>query len=542
MKKIAVTLLLLCSFFVNTAFAESLILEYDGGIHNYTGAVYDLKVNGKLLTDLPLEPIVFNDRALVPVREVFEALGAKVDYDTYDKSTSITYVSTSVRLRIGSETARVNGKNKTIPDGAVPRLIAKWGENAKTMVPVRFISENVGLDVGFDGEKGVISITDPSVSVRPSPNPTAAPSFSNKLNKLEYKEESGVVTVTVSASEKIEKISNAAVTSSGVLYVDVYGVSYTTANKTEVNLGAVKSVRFGQHEEAARIALDTENMKKYNAALSEDKKSVVIKVTADENGNVSQPVSPSATPSQSPSETATPAPTQSPTAPQIKYSDKKLVVIDAGHGGSDPGAIGYLMTDEEKQEYYAALESTEPILATMKPGTGKKCNEKDIALSVATKVKNNLEANGVNVVMTRTGDTYPTLDSRPELANSKGAVIFVSIHVNSTTASVTGAKGIEVYYSESNNDNTLGVTSKQLSNSLLDSLIDFTAAKSRGVKTGDLLVNRKCLMPSSLVEIGFVNNPDELELMTSDSYQNKLAAGVTEGIMTIWKKVKLPKN
>ena len=145
MKKTAIIIFLLCCLFMNTVASASMILEYDGGVHNYTGAVYSLAVNGKTLTNLPLEPIIFNDRALVPVREVFEALGAKVDYGERDKTINITYKNKKVGLQIGNTTATVNGAAKAIPDGAAPRLIAKWGESAKTMVPVRFISENVGL-------------------------------------------------------------------------------------------------------------------------------------------------------------------------------------------------------------------------------------------------------------------------------------------------------------------------------------------------------------------------------------------------------------
>ena len=74
MKKIAVALLILCSIFINTVASASMILEYDGSVHNYTCAVYALEVNGQRLHNLPLEPIIFNARALIPVREVFETL------------------------------------------------------------------------------------------------------------------------------------------------------------------------------------------------------------------------------------------------------------------------------------------------------------------------------------------------------------------------------------------------------------------------------------------------------------------------------------
>lgn len=546
MRKIAITLFVLCCFLINTAYAASMLLEYDGGIHNYTGAVYELKINGKTLTDLPLEPIIFNDRALVPVREVFEGLGATVKYVDTDKTIRITYGKKTVRLQIGSAMAMVDGIKKSIPDGVAPKLIAKWGEDAKTMVPVRFISENVGLNVEFDGENGIISISEKSV--RPTANPTVTPSptatpdvSSSVLNKLKYEEDDGVVTVTVSASGEIDSISKAATTSAGVLYVDVYGAEYTTANTTEVNLGSVKAVRFGLHEDCTRIAIDTEGMKKYSASLASDKKSVVFKISGDADAALGTST-PSASPSASPTVSASPTPTPSPTAKPIVYSEEMIVVLDAGHGGSDPGAISYLMNEEEMEKYYAALESTEPILATMEHGSGEKYNEKDIALSVTKKVKAKLEAKGINVIMTRTGDTYPTLDERPALANEKGAVIFVSIHLNSTTSAVTAAKGIEIYYSEQNNDNELGVTSKELAKEILNATVDTTGAKSRGVKSGNLLVNRKCLMPSALIELGFMNNPEELELLASESYQDKLAKGIAEGIISAHNDITIPKK
>ena len=146
------------------------------------------------------------------------------------------------------------------------------------------------------------------------------------------------------------------------------------------------------------------------------------------------------------------------------------------------------------------------------------------------------------MILTREGDTYPTLDSRPELANEEGAVIFVSIHLNSTVSPVTGAKGIEVYYSTQNNDDELGITSKELAQEILECVIDSTDAFSRGVKSGNLLVNRKCRMPSALIEIGFMNNPVELELMIDEDYQDKLAMGIARGIIEMHEMVEIPKE
>ena len=492
MKKITVTIMVLFCLLFNTAAQAAMVLEYDGKTHNYSGAVYSLCVNGVQLNDLPLKPIIFNDRAVVPVREVFEALGAKVGYDS--GKISVKSGNTTVELQIDSPKAKVNGVTKNIPDNVSPKLIAKKGDSAKTMVPARFISESVGLNVDFDGKNGMISIYDNNHSA-------GAVNSGVKLSKVAYSQNGSTVTVRVSANKAIDKISSANVTSSKVLYVDVPNAKYTASNKTEVNVGAVKSVRLGLNSGYTRIAVDTENMQMYSVSLSDDKKSVVFSISTD--GSLSTPV-------------PTPVPTPSATAkPDTKPNGgKKIVVLDAGHGGSDPGC------HTEKD--------------------GKTVNEKTIALAVAQKVKTNLEANGISVIMTRDGDTYPELSERSEIANSNGACIFMSIHVNSTSDAETKANGIEVYYSTMNNGDAYGVTSKEMAEEVLKDIISFTGAKSRGVKTANHVVTRTCTMPANLVEIGFINNPGDFKNITDPAYQDKLAAGIAYGIIDIYSKIQLP--
>ena len=80
----------------------------------------------------------------------------------------------------------------------------------------------------------------------------------------------------------------------------------------------------------------------------------------------------------------------------------------------------------------------------------------------------------------------------------------------------------------------------KLAQEILDCTIDATDATSRGVKSGNLLVNRKCMMPSALIELGFMNNPDELENMVNPEYQDKLAAGITRGIISTYNNIQLP--
>lgn len=524
MKRLTFIGILICSMlFCASAFA-SMILEYDGGVHNYTGSIYTLSVNGKELKNLPLEPIIFNDRALVPVREVFEALNATVLYKGETKEIVITYSGKKTTIQIESNLAYIDGKEVKIPDGVTPKLIAKWGEPAKTMVPVRFVSDSVGLKVDFDGISGKISVSEPQKTEA---------DMQNKITGISAEEKDGTVTVTVSASRSIPRISSPAVTANNALYVDVENMGYTTKNKKEINLGAVVAVRLGLHDNSTRIAVDTDGMKKYNVALSG--KSIIFTIYKDENAPPVEKTENDGEDADDKEEEKEKLP-----KPSELSGGKIYVVLDAGHGGTDPGAIGKLMTEEELEVYHEALKSEEPILETLEAGTGKTYYEKTIALAVAKKVRDKLEQAGKNVIMTRSGDTYPTLDERPQIANKRGAAMFLSIHLNSTVSPVTAASGMEIYYSESNNGNEYGITSKEMASIILKKAAKSAKTTARGVKSGNLLVTRKSVMPASLIEIGFVNNPDELALLITDEYQEKIASGIAEGILEVLGKIKLP--
>ena len=527
MKRLAFIGILICCFLFGANAFASLILEYDGGVHNYTGSIYSLSVNGKELKNLPLEPIIFKDRALVPVREVFEALGATVTYKEARKEILIKYNGKTTLIQINSNVAEIDGKEVQILDNVTPKLIAKWGESAKTMVPVRFVSDSVGLKVDFDGIAGKIDVSEPA------PKTDTTDSKQNKITGITAKEADSVTEVTVTASGSILKISEPGVTAGGVLFVDVDNMGYTTKNKKEVNLGAVMTVRLGLHDNSTRIAIDTKDMKKYKVTLSG--KNIVFRITQDEGAEVEAPQEDNKGDKKDENEEK-----QNLPKPSELSEGKIYVVLDAGHGGMDPGAIGNLMTDEELDAYHEALLSTEPVLETMEAGTGEKWYEKTIALAVTKKVQEKLEKAGISVLMTRSGDTYPTLDERAEKANKRGAAMFLSIHLNSTVMEVTAANGMEIYYSEKNNGDEYGVTSKQMASTILKKAAKSADALSRGVKSGNLLVTRKSVMPANLIEIGFINNPDELAKLITDEYQDKIATGIAEGILEVLGKIKLP--
>ena len=187
-------------------------------------------------------------------------------------------------------------------------------------------------------------------------------------------------------------------------------------------------------------------------------------------------------------------------------------MLDAGHGGSDTGAVGEL--------------------------DGKLVYEKDLTLAITYKVKAILEQYGYKTSMTRTGDTLPSLSERPAQANKENCALFVSIHINS--AANEEAQGTETYWSEENNGDDYGVTSEKFAEIVYMSMIKHMNSVERGVRMANWAVTRRSKMPAVLLEVGFISNEDELRLMVSDAYQNKTAQGIAEGIINTIHSVEVP--
>lgn len=494
MKRVILLLMCICMMFGTVTAKASLELYYDGEYHTYNGSIYSLYINGQRI-NTPMEPIIFNNRALVPLREVFEALGATVSYNNQTKGIVVEGLGKKIEMQINSSIAIINNVVGTIPDGITPKLITKAGGETKTMVPARFISESIGLNVEFDASMGAIKISSPMTGM----GVIQAPIVSTNDSKTAI--------ITINMTSPLQTLKTA-VTSSGVLYFDAAGFTYSGASKTTVTHAAVKSVRFGSHDGYTRVAVDMQNYAGYNVLQSADKKTVTITVTAKDGAQT--PVTPPANTTVDTSKITVDVNKLKNYSPSNGY---KIVILDAGHGGSDPGAQG---TDS----------------------SGVKRNEKDITLAITRLVRDKLEANGVWVIMTRDGDTYPTLTERPDLANSKDAALFVSIHVNSATTEQ--ANGIEVYYAETNNHEYYNVSSQEVAKSVLSELINQTGARNRGVKTAQHAVTRRSIMPAILVETGFISNDAEIQKLVDSTYQNKLAAGIAKGILNNLWKINVP--
>ena len=527
MKKILFSVALIFIIIFNTISASALTIQYDGITTKYSGSIYELYVNGKKLI-LPLSPIIFNDRALVPVREVFEALHSKVTYQEKTKCVDVEYEGNKISLYIDKPTAYINGKKTTIPDNAVPKLINEVGKDAKTMVPVRFISESLNMTVDFQDPRIYISNQEetatPTPTVKPTPAPTpsatAAPSVTSKLTKLTFSDSgNGVVTTKATLTGSPGKVDGFILNNPTRLVVDIYNCNYTVSTAYAVDINGISKIRVGYENGRTRLVFDAENISSANAVLKNNvltitagtKGSLTSKVTVDTSGQTSQPT---ATPTVVPS--STPAAADITKIPYAEHSNSdKLIVIDAGHGGKDGGASGLLDGDT--------------IL------------EKNLTLQMALKTASVLKSKGYKVKLTRETDVYPTLQARADFANNSNAAMFVSIHINSVASNPT-ARGTEVYYASLNNDTSYGLKSSYLAKYIQDYMIGTLKSENRGVKQSNHLVTRSSIMPAVLVEVGFISNEEELAKMVSSSYQQKVAEAIASGIIKGINSVKIPSN
>lgn len=189
----------------------------------------------------------------------------------------------------------------------------------------------------------------------------------------------------------------------------------------------------------------------------------------------------------------------------VIFKNTNIVCIDPGHGGE---AIGALSTD-------------------------KKRKEQDDNLRLALKVRDELEKNGVKVIMTREEDIDVSLKDRCRKANKAKAELFVSLHRNS---SVTGT-GMEVWIKDSPNE-----TEKKLAQDILTGLVKSSGLINRGVKSGfrdssgnNYYVNANTNMPSCLVEVGFITNESDNKNFDSniDAYAKEIAKAILNNLKKV---------
>jgi len=307
-----------------------------------------------------------------------------------------------------------------------------------------------------------------------------------------------------------------------------------------VNDGLVRGVEASQAEGRARFVIQTEPSRGYTRAFALNNPDRIVldlyRGKAVPSGPVAGPpptaVAPSAPAARSPVPGTGTTPPGSPPA-----GGTRIIVIDPGHGGRDSGAVG-----------------------------PRGLREKDVALDIALRLRKLIQDRlGLRVILTRSEDVFVPLEERTAIANRAKADFFLSIHVNAAPKS--RATGFETYFlSKEPSDNdarasaireNLPLTeeglghkgqesvkailwdmayalytreSAELAGIMLEELDKIPSVNNRGVKSGPFFVLMGAAMPSALVEVAFISNPQEERKLQEEAYKQRVAEALLEGI------------
>jgi len=185
------------------------------------------------------------------------------------------------------------------------------------------------------------------------------------------------------------------------------------------------------------------------------------------------------------------ATTLAPTSASAKNFSR--VIIDAGHGGKDPGSRWYGIS------------------------------EKTLTLDVAKRLSATLKSKGVSTVLTRSSDTYMSLDYRAQKANKYSDAVLVSIHFNAHTN--RSIKGIETFYYPGSSKG------RTLASRVQSELANRINSRNRGIKSGRLKVLRLTKHPAILIECSFISNRWECQRCAASWYRQIIAEEIAEGLL-----------
>jgi len=444
-------------------------------------------------------PVIEDGRTLVPVRAISEGgMGADVKWNGKLKLVTVLKDEMEILLTIGEKEVLVNGETKKLD---VPAKLI----NDRTMVPVRFIGETFDYDVEWDNENRRVVIDKKTngsilgIDVEETEN-------DNLLNiKLSEYEEPDIFTL----KEPFR------------IVLDFKKTKFDGHDdKLNIDSPFIKQVRWADHDGYYRVVIECTDEQPYKfVQTGHDKFSIIVgspetKVVIEE-----EKIEDKDNKKEENKDTTEKEEERKPldrTGPKKNPSGKgPLVVIDAGHGGKDSGALG---RDEEGEVIY----NEDDKIAVM---------EKDINLAVALKTYKYLYNEGVNVMMTRDDDEFIELRDIADIANDAKATLFVSIHSNSVDG-VPTANGTEVLYYDTDEKTEYGISSKDLADNILVYMVDVGDMLDRGLRERPgLAVLKWTEMPAALVELGFVTNAEDTEKLIDPSWQEDAAWGIAQGII-----------
>lgn len=458
-----------------------------------------LILDGKLLTP-HVPPEVMDQTIMIPVRIATQSLGYKVDYDNKKKQVTVSKGLRQLVMILNQPTAYLD-------DQPIKMVKPPTSKSNNILIPLRFLGDSLDVQVFWDNQSksaflysststdtdqpitnpgadsevsppdgGLIGIVDEPDNTDgngtlPDPGtvtpPAVTPGITGNIHEIRYEPDSVIVKydgLLMPNTFKLDNPKRIVIDLPNTQYAGdlLPAVDFTTVSEGKLLVTdhpALQSVRyslFGEVTKAPRIVLDLNQSWDYE--LLNDSTLGELRIV------LKQPV-----------------------------PDKSLftIVLDAGHGGKDPGA---------------------------KSITGKW--EKDFNLSVVLKVQALLAADErIKLVLTRQDDAYPSLDDRIKLANSLAADMFISVHANSYTAAINGT---ETYYTRAD--------SKDLAYLMHSLIVPATGLKNNGVRTANFKVIKYTTMPAVLLEAGYLSSKIDEPKMWTEAFQDRFAEAIAAGI------------
>ena len=458
-----------------------------------------------LLDNIPLETVVpsviENDRLFVSARNVVEALGGRITWFPALKLMTVNINGRTARLVIDDPTLEID--EKVIPLEIPARIL-----NNRVMIPLEVIKFIAEVDIKWDNQTKTLSIN----TIRP---------YLLKVRSYSHPDKTRVV---IDLSEKTEFRADK-LTNPDRIFIDIMGSIVKledTFKQIKIDDGVVKTVRTAQfNEEITRVVFDLYREAKYEVfSLIEPDRVVIDIFKSGKEAAISQTL---------------PAKPEEKSIPKPEIIGKRVVIIDPGHGGKDPGAIG---------------------------PTGLK--EKDVTLGIALYLEKLLKGAGISTYLTRSKDEFVYLENRTNFANQKNGFVFVSLHANSVLNHRPSAEGIETFvlsskyigasardvadrenrasraHPEVDADLALIIADLEESANIKYSLdfadivqkklVNYLKLENRGVKQAPFVVLKGANMVAVIVEVGFISNPKEEKLLKTSKFRENAAQALFEAI------------
>jgi N-acetylmuramoyl-L-alanine amidase len=457
-------------------------------------------LNNKSLETL-VPSVIENGRLFITARNVVEALGGRITWFPALKLMTININSRTARLVIDDPSLEID--EKVIPLEMPTRII-----DNRVMIPLEVIKIIAEVDIKWDNQAKTLFIN----TIRP---------YLLEVRSYSYPDKTRVV---IDLSEKTEFRADELINPDRI-FIDIMGSDAKledTSKQIKIDDGVIKTVRTAQfNEEITRVVFDLYQETRYELfSLIEPDRVVIDIFKSGEETAISETL---------------PAKPEEKSIPKPEITGERVVIIDPGHGGKDPGAIG---------------------------PTGLK--ESEVTLGIALYLEKLLKEAAIPTYLTRSKDEFVYLEDRTNFANQKNGFVFVSLHANSVLNHRPSAKGIETFLLSSkyigasardvaDRENRASRAHPELDTDLAKiiadleesaninysfdfadiiqiKLVEYLKLENRGIKQAPFVVLKGANMAAVIVEVAFISNPEEEKLLKNNKFRENTAQALFEAI------------